>query len=688
MRFNLSLLIFLFIAFNAGGQLSNGLIAHWDFNGNANDVSGNNINGTVTGATLVAGYNGIANTAYQFNGNGDQINIPYNSLMNITDSFSICALVKPTAFYSGPCQGNYILTRGTSLGPDFYNMGIFDQAYDLDCNIYSPNNEVFFSGDIGGAGVWYSGNTIINLNTWYCAVVTYDGDSARLYIDGIKRITLPWNKVYSPSTNGIAIAYYPAGGSQFPYWFTGSIDDIRLYRRALSATEAMQYCDSAKSLVIIIDTTVAIDSVSRNVLCTGSNFNVYYSVNHSFQSGNTFTVQLSDVAGSFSSPISIGSVAATTLGIIPCTIPPGTSPGTGYRIRIVASLPAYISADTGITITTGSLTAPTAGNNGPICAGNTLKLNSNSSVPAVNYSWNGPGNFSSPLQNPIITNTTTNQAGIYTITISYNGCINSANTNVIIYPNQIPSFTVNGNLCVGDSLNVVANTTSFNPSYYIWNFGTANVLSGTGPGPYIISNSTPGNEIISLAYAGNCQSADTQTIVIHPIPTDHIIASKTNVCSGDTIQLHPLNDSSAYTYKWSSSACYFSDSNLAVTTASAEHSGSIYLHISDPYSCIGKDSINIIAEPCCQMFVPNAFSPNGDSKNDIFRVRSVRPFESFLLIVFNRWGQEVFRTKNQEDGWNGTFNGIKQEIGTYFYYIKYNCGTKELSKKGDLTLIR
>ena len=248
MRFNLSLLIFLFIAFNAGGQLSNGLIAHWDFNGNANDVSGNNINGTVTGATLVAGYNGIANTAYQFNGNGDQINIPYNSLMNITDSFSICALVKPTAFYSGPCQGNYILTRGTSLGPDFYNMGIFDQAYDLDCNIYSPNNEVFFSGDIGGAGVWYSGNTIINLNTWYCAVVTYDGDSARLYIDGIKRITLPWNKVYSPSTNGIAIAYYPPGGSQYPYWFTGSIDDMRLYSRALTASEALSYCDTAEML--------------------------------------------------------------------------------------------------------------------------------------------------------------------------------------------------------------------------------------------------------------------------------------------------------------------------------------------------------------------------------------------------------------------------------------------------------
>src|ERR1700757_4876630 len=94
------ILIFLFLAaYTAFSQGYSGLVGRWTFNGNANDVSGNGLNGIVHGATLTTGINGLPNTAYYFNGTSDYITVPYDSLMN-TKVHSFCVLIKPMGFYS------------------------------------------------------------------------------------------------------------------------------------------------------------------------------------------------------------------------------------------------------------------------------------------------------------------------------------------------------------------------------------------------------------------------------------------------------------------------------------------------------------------------------------------------------------------------------------------------------------
>ncbi len=223
------------------------LIAHWDFNGSANDVSGNGLNGTVTGATLVSGYSGVASTAYYFNGSGDHIDVPYNSLMNVDSSFAICTLIKPMGFYSGDAQGNFILTRAAEYANDYYQIGYCDNAYDSSNSVFSPDHEVFYSSIIGGyEPPWYPGNINVQIDTWYCAVIVYTGDSVSLYLDGSKIKSLATHKIYSPGTDGIGIGYNTTRVSDFPYWINGIIDDIRLYNRSLSDAEVVQYCDSAK----------------------------------------------------------------------------------------------------------------------------------------------------------------------------------------------------------------------------------------------------------------------------------------------------------------------------------------------------------------------------------------------------------------------------------------------------------
>jgi gliding motility-associated-like protein len=88
--------------------------------------------------------------------------------------------------------------------------------------------------------------------------------------------------------------------------------------------------------------------------------------------------------------------------------------------------------------------------------------------------------------------------------------------------------------------------------------------------------------------------------------------------------------------------------------------------------------------------VPNAFSPNGDGKNDLFRVGTVRNMINVQEFrIFNRWGQELFYSTDISKGWDGTFKGVKQDPGVYHYMMRvaYANG-KTAFIKGDVTLVR
>jgi hypothetical protein len=256
MKTNLLLLSFLFISCTAFSQGNNGLVAHWNFNGNANDVSGNSLNGVVTGAILAPGYNNIANTAYSFNGTNNRIDVAYNALLNI-DTGSLCVLLKVTSFYTGACQNSTILARsqysGTSSTPAFYNISFDDNGFDDDCAISTLSHETFnasfSSSSFPSHTSWYANNDTITLNTWYCVTATYKSDSIKLYINGTLRKTLFSPSNYGPNLDSLTIGCFSDGvGGGYPYWFHGVIDDIRLYNRPLSATEVVEYCDTAKML--------------------------------------------------------------------------------------------------------------------------------------------------------------------------------------------------------------------------------------------------------------------------------------------------------------------------------------------------------------------------------------------------------------------------------------------------------
>jgi len=217
-----------------------GLIARWNFNGNANDISGHGLNGTVLNVTSDTGYNGLPNQAYRFNGVNSKIVVPFDTTMN-TNNYSFCTLINPSGFYSGNCQGNYIVHRISNN----QNIGMcyFDGAYDNDCSTFSPNNEVFCPLSTQPYPHWYDSTHLVHPNTWYCVVTTYANDTLKLYIDGGLTQAYYQPNYASTGNNDLSIGMH-ANSTLYPV--NGKIDELRFYNRALSLQEVNTFCDSVK----------------------------------------------------------------------------------------------------------------------------------------------------------------------------------------------------------------------------------------------------------------------------------------------------------------------------------------------------------------------------------------------------------------------------------------------------------
>ncbi|MFN7116091.1 MAG: gliding motility-associated C-terminal domain-containing protein [Saprospiraceae bacterium] len=97
-------------------------------------------------------------------------------------------------------------------------------------------------------------------------------------------------------------------------------------------------------------------------------------------------------------------------------------------------------------------------------------------------------------------------------------------------------------------------------------------------------------------------------------------------------------------------------------------------------------------EFACDIYVPNAFSPNDDGVNDLFQAHVGCTVTAFDFRVFNRWGQMVYSTVNQEDGWDGTLKGEPMLSAVYVYVLQISYEqegeVKSEVKTGDVALIR
>jgi len=257
--------------------------------------------------------------------------------------------------------------------------------------------------------------------------------------------------------------------------------------------------------------------------------------------------------------------------------------------------------------------------------------------------------------------------------------------------------------CIGDTLNLALANESANADSFTWaidntpmssssvlNIVSANANTG---GPFKISWNTVGVHTIELQTftAEGCASkiiVDTVKVLGFPDATFTYHPLNGQLCVEDSI-LFQANDSSySDLYEWTPTH-FFNNLNTHDVWGKVEESAAeVTLTVINANGCTTSSSMEINPATCCVITFPSAFSPNGDTHNDVFRpiASGYHRFHSFRIE--NRWGQTVFETTEDKAEWDGTYNGVPQDMGVYYYYLTYDCGGQSLNQKGDVTLVR
>jgi hypothetical protein len=205
-------------ASGGGGGGANGLVGAWSFDeasgATVADASGAGNAGTITGATRVAGkYGG----ALSFNGSSDLVRVPDAASLHLGSALTMEAWVRPTALGS-VWRTVLMKQRGTNLGYALYGND----------NGTLPTAHLFTTSDLGTRGT-----SALPLDTWSFLAATWDGTTARLYVNGTEVASRAVGGTIASTADPLTMG----GNGVWGEWFQGQLDNVRLYNRALSASE-------------------------------------------------------------------------------------------------------------------------------------------------------------------------------------------------------------------------------------------------------------------------------------------------------------------------------------------------------------------------------------------------------------------------------------------------------------------
>jgi len=206
-----------------GNPVDENLKLYIPFDGNADDMSGNGNNGIVYGATLTEDRNGNPNSAYQFNGEDSYIDFGTSDLgLTGSSEITFCAWVKPgqpTTYHS------QVLSSEQVYRPYMIRTRGLGSAVSAQCMIRTVDGGTYIDADIGG----------IIVGNWYHILCKYDGTTVSIYVDGELQNSVSLSGLLNVYSQHILVGANPTSSPSG--FFHGAIDDIRIWNRALSASE-------------------------------------------------------------------------------------------------------------------------------------------------------------------------------------------------------------------------------------------------------------------------------------------------------------------------------------------------------------------------------------------------------------------------------------------------------------------
>jgi len=295
----------LLVCGTAFGSLDDGLVAYFPFNGNADEITGNSNDGTVYGATLTTDALGVPDHAYHFNG-GQDIEVPRSAAIEPANQLTVSAWIKPSSLEFPRSQQRPILSKRYSIttkDPTYgWNSYLLGMGYLND----EPGFIYFSLNPLSTDDYCWSSEPIVS-GEWSHVVGTYDGATIRLYING----ELSATQAHSGDIGYSSLPLWIGTVGHYPYivYWDGSLDDVRIYNRALSPSEVRQLYTGIIPFATFRPMTTNVDFADENT------------TDHLFFSGSLVLDEESDgidlttdemviMAGSLKMAIPAGSVQA------------------------------------------------------------------------------------------------------------------------------------------------------------------------------------------------------------------------------------------------------------------------------------------------------------------------------------------------------------------------------------------
>jgi gliding motility-associated-like protein len=176
------------------------------------------------------------------------------------------------------------------------------------------------------------------------------------------------------------------------------------------------------------------------------------------------------------------------------------------------------------------------------------------------------------------------------------------------------------------------------------------------------------------------------TMTVYPLPVI-LLPPDTVIAGGTSIRLDPVITGQAVSWQWSP-ATWLDNPAVSDPLASPITTTTYSLLVTTDKGCYAtaKEIVAVFYD----LLMPNAFTPNGDGKNDVFRIPPIVPVKIIRFVVYDRWGELVFSTADSGAGWDGRLAGKPQPAGTYVWMIEYNdpLVRKAVLKHGTVVLIR
>ncbi|HEY4111795.1 gliding motility-associated C-terminal domain-containing protein [Puia sp.] len=360
---------------------------------------------------------------------------------------------------------------------------------------------------------------------------------------------------------------------------------------------------------------------------------------------------------------------------------------TGQRAgkHTVYVIDAYLNADT-LTTTIASdipLTVD-AGNPLQVCAGTSVRLKGSSSAADAQFHWSpasGLSDTSSPTPTASPADSTT-----YYLSATADNCTVSDSVKVAVDPLPVADAGSDTRVCYDqtDTLHGKGGATyHWSPSTYLSNASSSQ--------PAVIHPEQSVTYQLTVTDSNGCSSADPAAVTVNVVPQAVVDAGEdTSILAGQSVTLHAqdVNNSGFTTWSWSPDAgldnpasqdpIVNTDQEETYTVTAATESG-----------CSAKDAIKVIVFSKADFFVPNAFTPNGDGHNDVLHVRPVGMRGLDYFAVYNRFGQQVYQSRDAAQGWDGRANGQQQPAGTYVWTVKgTDLNGSPVQRNGTVLLIR